>query len=360
MQSHPSIHALMRSHPLRGLAAALAVAMLLAGCGRESAPVHDPVVAQAPAPASADAPEAAPAAPPPPPGVEAAPDAEAPAVPGDPDISFGHRAGLHRVKDPLRLTSSAAFVIDQDNGEVLLAKNEDAVLPIASLTKLMTALVVAEAKLPLDGSIQITAEDVDRERNSRSRLRVGTELDRAEALHLALMSSENRAAHALGRTYPGGLTAFVEAMNSRARQLGMKQTTFVDPTGLSNRNQASAKDVAILAAAAARHDMVREYSTTQRRQVEFDGRRLQYLNSNRLVKHPAWDIVLQKTGYIVEAGQCVVMLTRIKGRNLMVVLLDAGDKRSRGADAERIRRWVEAQAGASSTHAETPATGTKS
>lgn len=332
------------------LVASLALlGVVLAGCdGVERTVVNPPAtVAQAPADPAAEAPP-----PPPAPGVEAAPELETPAPDANPNVSFGHRAGLHRVKDPLRLTSSAALVIDQDSGAVLLGKNEQAVLPIASLTKLMTALIVLEARLPMDEVITITAEDVDNERNSRSRLRVGSSLPRSEALHLALMSSENRAAHALGRTFPGGLKAFVEAMNAKARQLGMGETTFVDPTGLSNRNQSTARDLAVLTAAAGRHAVVRDYSTTAKRVVELGPRKLQYVNSNRLVRSKAWDISLQKTGYIVEAGQCVTMLTRMEGRNVVVVLLDAGDKRSRGADAERIRRWVEAQAGASSTHAQ--------
>ena len=186
---------------------------------------------------------------------------------------------------------------------------------------------------------------MDTERNSRSRLRVGTSLSRAEALHLALMSSENRAAHALGRTFPGGLSAFVEAMNARARLLGMEQTTFVDPTGLSNRNQSSVRDVATLAAAAAKHPVLREYSTTPLRRVEFDGRKLLYRNSNRLIMNSSWEIALQKTGYIIEAGQCLEMATRLGEREVILVLLDSASKGSRSADAERLRRWVVAQDG---------------
>lgn len=283
--------------------------------------------------------------PPAPPGVEVVPETEAPPAPGsETRQSFGRLAGLHRTKDPLRLVSSAAVAIDQDTGRVLVQKNEDAVLPVASLTKLMTGLLVAEAKLSMDETITITDDDVDNERHSRSRLRVGTELTRAEALHLAMMSSENRAAHALGRTFPGGLEKFVSAMNNRARQLGMKNTTFVDPTGLSNRNQSTARDISALVMAASKHEMLRDYSTTPRHQVEFGKRTLLYNNSNRLVKNPQWDIRLQKTGYIIEAGQCVTMHTRIGGHNVVMVLLDATDKKSRAADAERIRKWVSSQA----------------
>ncbi|MDB5897219.1 MAG: peptidase, partial [Ramlibacter sp.] len=171
----------------------------------------------------------------------------APAVPPRP--SFGQLAGLHSVSDDLDLKSSVAFVIDQDTNEVLLRKNDSAVLPIASLTKMMTGLIVSEAKLPMDEQIAITDDDVDTEKHSSSRLKVGTTLSRGELMHLALMSSENRAAHALGRTYPGGMNAFVEAMNGRAQLLGMKDTRYVEPTGLSSKNQSSAQDLARLVGA---------------------------------------------------------------------------------------------------------------
>ncbi|QJW85455.1 peptidase S11 [Ramlibacter terrae] len=275
-------------------------------------------------------------------------------------ISFGRQAGLHRVKDPLRLVSSAAVVVDPHNGNVLYAKNDDAVLPIASLTKLMTALIVTEAKLPMDEEITITQEDVDRERNSRSRLRVGTTLSRGEALHLALMSSENRAAHALGRTFPGGTSQFVTAMNNRAKLLGMKDTTFVDPTGLSNRNQSTARDVATLATAASGSSVLRDYSTTPQHQVVLGGRKLQYLNSNRLVRNASWDIELQKTGYIVEAGQCVAMLTKVGGDEVVMVLLDATDKGSRSADAQRLKKWVTSRDGGHDAMAEAKPAAAKS
>jgi D-alanyl-D-alanine endopeptidase (penicillin-binding protein 7) len=303
----------------------LAAAALQAGCYRNA---DDPAAPQA------SASEAAVAA-------TLPTDAEPPQA--NPKFSFGHQAGLHRTRDGLGLTASAAIAIDRQAGTVLFAKNEEAVLPIASLTKMMTALVLMDAKLPMDAEIQVTAEDVDTERNSRSRLRVGTVLTRSEALHLALMSSENRAAHALGRTYPGGISAFVDAMNRKAKQLGMAQSTFVDPTGLSNRNQSSVRDLATLASAAARHELLRDYSTTRERQVTLGGRNLRYLNSNRLVKNPKWDIALQKTGYIVEAGQCVAMVTRVEGRDVVMVLLDAGSKRDRSGDAERLRKAIAAQ-----------------
>jgi len=182
---------------------------------------------------------------------------------------------------------------------------------------------------------------VDTEKGSGSRLRVGTTLTRAEAMHLALMSSENRAANALGRTYPGGLAAFVPLMNAKARMLGMQATSFVEPTGLSSRNQSSAKDLATLVNAAYQDTLVREYSTSHGYQVAVGNRTLQYNNTNRLVKHPEWDIGLQKTGYISEAGQCLVMQAKVAGRKLIMVFLDSAGKLSRIADAERVRRWVE-------------------
>ena len=255
--------------------------------------------------------------------------------------SFGQLAGLHTTQDLLDLKSSVALVIDQDTREVLFSKNDSAVLPIASLTKLMTGLLVSEAKLPLDEIITITQDDVDTEKGSSSRLRVGTELTRGELLHLALMSSENRAAHALGRTYPGGLSVFVAQMNARARTLGMQDTSYVEPTGLSSRNQSSAKDLATLVNVAYNDPMLGELSTSPGHQVAVGNRTLQYNNTNRLVRNPDWDIGLQKTGYISEAGQCLVMQAKIAGRKLIMVFLDSAGKLSRLGDAERVRRWVE-------------------
>lgn len=255
--------------------------------------------------------------------------------------SYGKIAGLHATQDELDLKSSVALVIDQDTHEVLLSKNQSAVLPIASLTKLMTGLVISEAKLPMDEVITITQDDVDTEKGSGSRLSVGTRITRDEALHLALMSSENRAANALGRTFPGGLAAFVPLMNAKARQLGMNTTTFVEPTGLSSRNQSSASDLALLVSAATQEPLLREYSTSTGAQVAVGKRTLQYNNTNRLVKNPEWDISLQKTGYISEAGQCLVMHAKIAGRKLILVFLDSAGKLSRIGDAERVRRWVE-------------------
>ena len=259
-------------------------------------------------------------------------------------LSFGQLAGLHATEDELDLRSSVALVIDQETQQVLLSKNDSAVLPIASITKLMTGLIVSEAQLPMDEMITITQDDVDTEKGSSSRLRVGTSLTRGELMHLSLMSSENRAAHALGRTYPGGMSAFVEAMNARAKLLGMNDTSYVEPTGLSSRNQSSAQDLARLVAVAASNPLLSELSTSPNHQVDVGRHTLQFNNTNRLVKHPAWEIGLQKTGYISEAGQCLVMQARVAGRKLIMVFLDSAGKLSRIGDAERVRRWIETQA----------------
>jgi serine-type D-Ala-D-Ala endopeptidase (penicillin-binding protein 7) len=255
--------------------------------------------------------------------------------------SFGQMAGLHTTADPLDLRSSVALVIDQETHEVLFRKNDHAVLPIASLTKLMTGLVVSEAHLNMGEMIAITQDDVDTAKGSSSRLAVGTVLSRGDLLHLALMSSENRAAHALGRTFPGGMDIFVSRMNAKAQVLGMNATRYVEPTGLSSRNQSSANDLAVLVGAAYKEPVLRELSTSPGREIEVGRRTLQYNNTNRLVKSSQWDIGIQKTGYISEAGQCLVMQAQVAGRKLIMVFLDSAGKLSRIADAERVRRWVE-------------------
>ena len=260
-------------------------------------------------------------------------------VPATP--SYGELAGLHAGQDPLQLKSSVALVMDQDTKEVLLRKNDQAVLPIASITKLMTGLLISEAHLPMDEMITITQADVDTEKGSSSRLAVGTELSRGELLHLALMASENRAAHSLGRTYPGGLANFVALMNEKAQSLGMHDTVYVEPTGLNSKNQSSARDLATLVNFAYGDATVRELTTSSSYQVEVGRRTLQFNTTNRLVKNPAWDIGVQKTGYISEAGQCLVMQAKIAGRKLIMVFLDSVGKLSRIADAERVRHWVE-------------------
>lgn len=254
--------------------------------------------------------------------------------------SMGQMIGLHATDDPLDLKSGVALVLDAETNEVLLAKNSQAVLPIASITKLMTALVVTEAGLPLDETLTVNSDDVDTEKGSGSRLRVGTALTREEMLHLALMASENRAAHALGRHFPGGLPAFVEAMNSKAKALGMNDTHYVEPTGLSSRNQSNAADLALLVREANKHDLIRRLSTTTETAVAVGRRSLQFRNTNSLVRNGEWEIGLQKTGYISEAGRCLVMQAELAGRKLIMVLLDSAGKYSRIGDAERIRKWL--------------------
>jgi D-alanyl-D-alanine endopeptidase (penicillin-binding protein 7) len=254
--------------------------------------------------------------------------------------SYGQAYGLHATDDPLALKSSVALVLDQDTNEILFSKNSQAVLPIASITKLMTALVVAEAHLPLDERLMISKDDVDTEKGSRSRLQVGATLPREEMLHLALMASENRAANALGRHFPGGLEAFVAAMNRKAQSLGMHDTRFVEPTGLSSRNQSSASDLALLVREAGKHELIRRLSTSPEHAVALGSRQVQFRNTNGLVRNGEWEIGLQKTGYISEAGRCVVMQAQLAGRKLIMVLLDSAGKYSRIGDAERIRHWL--------------------
>jgi D-alanyl-D-alanine endopeptidase (penicillin-binding protein 7) len=260
-----------------------------------------------------------------------------------PRLSEGSRQGLRSMDDPLELNSSVALVIDQETNEVLFSKNDAAVLPIASLTKLMTGLVVADAHLNMQEMITITQDDVDTYKGSSSRLAVGTTLSRGELMHLALMSSENRAAHALGRTYPGGLSEFVRLMNKKARELNMADTRYVEPTGLSSSNQSSARDLATLVSVAYERPILRDLSTSPSYEVDLGRRTLHYNNSNGLIKNPSWDIGLQKTGYISEAGRCLVMQAKVAGRQLIMVFLDATGKVGRLQDAERVRRWVEVQ-----------------
>lgn len=255
-------------------------------------------------------------------------------------LSAGDLAGLNRTQDPLELKSNVALVIDPADSKVLFEKNSTVALPIASLTKLMTSLIVVEAQQDMDEVLEIADADVDREKNTHSRLRVGMRMTRADLLHIALMSSENRAASALGRNYPGGLPAFVAAMNAKAKTLGMHGTRYVEPTGLSSQNVSSAHDLAKLVLAASHHPLIRQYSTDEKYQVDSGGHTLAYANSNRLVANPDWDIGLQKTGYIAEAGRCLVMLTKIDGRSIVMVFLDSKGKFSRLADAGRIRKWL--------------------
>jgi len=233
------------------------------------------------------------------------------------------------------------FSQDAKSGETLLAKNQSAVLPIASITKLMTAVVMLDAHLNMEQRVAISDEDYDFVKGTRSRLRPGTVLTRQELLLLALMSSENRAAHSLGRTYPGGTDAFVKAMNAKAEKLGMADSHFVDPTGLSPQNVSSARDLARLVAAAHEYPLIRQFSTQQSAKVQALGRELGFRNTNGLVRNAQWDIGLSKTGYISEAGRCLVMRVKMQSRDVIVVLLDSWGKFSRIGDATRIKKWLE-------------------
>jgi D-alanyl-D-alanine endopeptidase (penicillin-binding protein 7) len=245
--------------------------------------------------------------------------------------------------DPRRLAlySASALVIDQSNGQALVEKQPDAVVPIASISKLMTAMVVLDAKLDLQEVIAIGDEDVDGLKGTRSRLPVGTTMTRETAMLLALMSSENRAAHALGRHYPGGMPAFVQAMNRKAQSLGMFHSRFEEPTGLSSNNVSTAHDLARMVAAAARYPEIRQYSTTAEAKVELNGRIRDFGNTNALVRSDNWEIGVSKTGYISEAGRCLVMQARVADRPVVIVLLDSVGKMTRVGDANRIKRWME-------------------
>jgi D-alanyl-D-alanine endopeptidase (penicillin-binding protein 7) len=249
------------------------------------------------------------------------------------------------VLDPakLKLASANALVLDATDNHPLYMKSADEVTPIASLTKLMTAIVTLEGGQSLDEPIAIDMEDFDFVKGTRSRLRMGTELTRREMLRLALMSSENRAAASLARSYPGGTLAFVVAMNAKAEALGMTHTHYADPTGLSPDNVSTARDLAVVVGAAAQYPLIREFSTTGSHWVEAGpgGHLLAFNNTNRLVKNSEWDIQLSKTGYIREAGKCLVMLATIGSRPFVIVLLDSAGKFTRVADALRVRHWLE-------------------
>jgi len=254
----------------------------------------------------------------------------------------GHAAAGIEESDGPDLKSAAAIVIEQGGGQVFYAKNIESVVPIASITKLMTAMVVLDANQPLDERITVTVADLDDIKGTRSRLKVGTTLTRGELLHLALMSSENRAAAALGRSFPGGFRAFVAAMNQKAVELGMWRSRFVDGTGLSSENVSTAQDLVKLAEAAYQYPLIREYTTHSDHRLQLaNGRSITYRNSNGLVKNPEWTIGLSKTGYISEAGRCLVIQARIAARPVIIVLLDSWGKLTRIGDANRIKRWME-------------------
>ncbi|MCE2746419.1 MAG: serine hydrolase [Burkholderiales bacterium] len=261
------------------------------------------------------------------------------------------RANLKEAHDPLSLNSAIALVADADTHEVLYAKNPSAVVPIASITKVMTVVVTLEARLNLDELITITNDDIDYYKNTRSRLKPGSEFTRRELIHLALMASENRAASALGRTYPGGLAACVAEMNRRAATLRMYNTNFAETTGLSVENKSSANDLARMMLHAQRFPLIRQFSTDPQFSVQSGKGQLNFRNTNRLIKNKQWDIEIQKTGFINEAGRCLVMKARVGDRNLIIVLLDALGSQARFADAERIREYVMAAAPGPQTYA---------
>lgn len=251
----------------------------------------------------------------------------------------GPLAAAERAEPKLR--SAAVLVMDQETGEILLSHNSESVAPIASLTKLMTALITIEAGLDLDEVVEITEADIDTLKGTGSRLRVGSALTRDDMLKLSLMASENRAASALGRSFPGGKSAFVEAMNAKARELKMTATHFVEPTGLSSANVSSAEDLAKLVRATHETPLIREYSTMPRHEVKIKGRTGQFVNTNALVRGGSWDIGLSKTGFINEAGRCLVMQAKFNARSVIIVLLDSIGKYTRVADANRIREWLD-------------------
>ena len=245
----------------------------------------------------------------------------------------------------LKLKSHAVVVFDPQEGRIIYDKNSENIMPIASITKLMTAMVILEAQLPLNEEIQIDSADIDTLKNSRSRLKVGDRFTRRDLLRLSLMSSENRAAAALGRTYPGGTAAFVKAMNIKALLLGMDHTHFVEPTGLSSGNVSTALDLAKMVEAAYRYDIIRNDSTTDKHIVTATNRKnnLQFINTNGLVRGGNWKIDVSKTGFINEAGRCLVMQAEIKNKSVVIVLLNSLGKNTRIGDANRVKKWMEAK-----------------
>lgn len=258
-----------------------------------------------------------------------------------------HRIGpteifqIPAAQSALFLESRAAVVMNAETGELLYSKNPDRTMPIASITKLMTAMVVLDARLPLDEMVTISQEDVDTLRHTSSRLTVGTTLSRGDVMLLALMSSENRAAAALARTYPGGTAAAVAAMNRKARELGMSHATFMDGTGLHSENSASPTDLVRMVKAARAYPEIHQYSTQAEHTVYSRGRALAYHNTNALVKNDTWNIEVSKTGFINEAGKCLVMQARINATPVVIVLMDSAGRYTRIGDANRVKKWME-------------------
>lgn len=246
-------------------------------------------------------------------------------------------------REPL-LASSEVLVVDEESNDVLLSKNASQVRPMASITKLMTGLVVLEADQPMDELLEITQEDEKLDKPTFSRLTRGTRLTRGELLHLALMASENRAAHALARNYPGGLAACIEAMNAKAQTLGMASTRYVEPTGLSPHNVATSEDLSKLVVVASGNPTLQAYSTDEKFAVPLGRRLVEFHTTDRLVAHADWHIVLQKTGYIAEAGKCLVMKALIEGRSIVIVLMNSTGAQTRLVDAQRIKSWLDVRA----------------
>jgi len=254
-------------------------------------------------------------------------------------VSSGTALGLGKNSDVLNLKSNVALVVDQQNQDVIFDKSAQVVLPVASITKLLTAITVLDAKLPLEEVLEINEQDAAIYKNSR--LAKGTSLTRQEALLLALMSSENRAAYTLGRNYPGGINSFMQAMNRKAKEIGMMHSSFEDPTGLTSKNVASAEDLAILVNVAYQYPLIRQFTTTPSHIKEIHQRDQLFLNSNRLVRSGDMEVLIQKTGYISEAGRCLVMMTMVKNKPYTMVFLDSVGVQSRFADAIRVKEWIE-------------------
>jgi serine-type D-Ala-D-Ala endopeptidase (penicillin-binding protein 7) len=266
--------------------------------------------------------------------------------------SHGNYSQIKVVRHPQNpvLRSASVLVADQQTGECLVQKQADTILPIASITKLITAMVVLDAKMNLQESLTIVHEDVDTVRHSHSKLPVNSSITRENALLLALMSSENRAAHALGRTYPGGLTAFVAAMNAKARSLGLVDTHFEDPTGISSGNTSTARDLTRMVDAAYHYGLIREFTTRKEATIYLGHRARQFRNTNQLIRNPKWQIGLSKTGFIDEAGRCLVMQLQLAKRPVLIVLLDSQGKLTRYGDANRIKQWMEGSQPARKKH----------
>ncbi len=259
------------------------------------------------------------------------------------DVSISRASARPSTLEHPGVQSSGALVINQLTGEVIYEKNADAITPIASITKLMTAMVVLDAKLPLNELISISEEDVDKLKGTGSRLRLGLTLTRGEMLLLALMSSENRAASALSRHYPGGHTAFVNAMNAKAASLGMNRSRFFDSSGLNPNNVSTPRELALMVKAARDYPEIHQFSTSSEYSLtsSSSGRALAFHNTNPLVKDEGWEIGLSKTGYISEAGRCLVMQAKINDIPVVMVLMDSNGKYTRIGDAQRVRRWLE-------------------